>query len=164
MTEFSCAGDKSDFDGNNFLLECDNSDFVYISGLEIFQFETDGKVFDYLSLMQNNMIPYTFSIGEKYTYFISTHYKFMENDTIEEGTLLSTTNDNLDPFDYHLEKRGEISFKTLERRTQIRSFYIDSEENAEGEDDVLVEGDVEDDDLIGTNYRNGTNEVVKIFN
>ena len=70
--------------------------------------------------MGNNMIPFTFAIGEKYTYFISTHYKLIENDETEEGNLLNTTNNNLDPFDYHLEKCGENSFKTLER-TQMDS-------------------------------------------
>ena len=68
----------------------------------------------------------------------------------------------MDPFDYHIEKCGEISFKTLDH-TQIYSFYLDSEENVEDEDDVLVEEDVEDDDLFETNYPNGTNEVVKFF-
>ena len=108
------------------------------------------------------MIPYTFAIGENYTNFVSTHNKFIENDKIEEGTLLDTTNGNLDPFDYHLGKCGENPFKTLEH-TQIHSFYLDSDENVEDEDDVLVEEDVEDVDLIETNYRNGINEVVKIF-
>ena len=108
------------------------------------------------------MVPHTFAVGVKYTYFISTDYKFIENDKIEEGTLLNKTNNNLDPFDYHLEKSSEISFKTLEH-TQIQSFYLDSEENAEDEHVVLVEEDVEDDDLFEKNYHNGTNEVVKFF-
>ena len=113
--------------------------------------------------MGNNMIPYTFAIGEKHTYFISTHYKFIGNDKIvEEGTFLNTTSGNLDPFDYHLQKCGENSFKTLEH-TQIHSFYLDSEENTQDEDDVLVEEEVEDDDLIARNYPNGTNGVLKIF-
>ena len=36
-------------------------------------------------------------IGEKNTCFVSTHYKFIENDKIEEGTLLDATNHSLDP-------------------------------------------------------------------
>ena len=155
MTEFSGAGDKIDFDGNTLLLECESNEYVYISGLEIFQFKTDDRSIDYISLMGNNMVPYTFAIGEKYTYFISTHYKFFENDKIEEGTSLNATNDSLDPFDNHLEKCGIDSFKVLEH-TQIHSFYLDSEEDAEDGDDVLVE---EDEDLIETNYCNGNNEV-----
>ena len=91
--------------------------------------------------MDNLMIPDTFTIGEKHTYFKSTHYKFIENDKIEEGTLLNTTYDNLDPSDYRLEKCGGNSFKTLEH-TQIHIFYLDSEENAGDEDYVLFERDV----------------------
>ena len=155
MTEFSGAGDKIDFDGKTLLLECESNEYVYTSGLETFQFKTDDRSIDYISLMGNNMVPYTFAIGEKYTYFISTHYKFIENDKIEEGTSLNATNDSLDPFDNHLEKCGIDSFKVLEH-TQIHSFYLDSEEDAEDGDDVLVE---EDEDLIETNYCNGNNEV-----
>ena len=107
--------------------------------------------------MGSNMIPYTFAIGEKSTYFNSTHYNIIENDKIEERALLNTINDNLDPFDYHLGKCGENVFKTLER-TQIHSFYLAGEENLQEEDDVLVGEDVEDDD------RNGTNNVVRIPN
>ena len=64
LTEFSSAGDKIDFDGNTILLECENNENSYISGLEIFQFKTDDKIRDYISLMGNNMIPYTFAIGK----------------------------------------------------------------------------------------------------
>ena len=55
--------------------------------------------------MGKNMTPYTFVVGEKYTYFISVHYKFIENDKTEEGTFLSPSNDSLDPYDYHLSKK-----------------------------------------------------------
>ena len=80
MTEFSGARDKIDFDGNTILLECENNEYVYISGLEIVKFKTDDKVIDYLSLMGNNMIPYAIMVGERYTYFLYHRYKFIEND------------------------------------------------------------------------------------
>ena len=67
MTEFSGAGDKIDFDGDTIFLECQNNEYAYISGLEIFEFKTSDKIQDFISLMGNNMIPYTFAIGEKYT-------------------------------------------------------------------------------------------------
>ena len=74
MTEFSGASDNSsDFDGNTPLLQGENNECVYIFGSELFQFNTDDKIIDYISLMGNNMIPFTFAIGEKYTYFISSH-------------------------------------------------------------------------------------------
>ena len=111
--------------------------------------------------MGNNMVPYTFAIGEKFTYFKSTYYKFIENDKIEEGTLLNATNDSSDTFDYRLQKCGVDSFKTLEH-SQIHTFYQHIEEDEEDEDDVLVEKD-ENEVLVETNYCNGTNEVL-IFN
>ena len=56
MTEFSGAGDNSsEFDGNTLLIECENNEYVYISGLEITKFKTDDTIIDYISLMGNNM-------------------------------------------------------------------------------------------------------------
>ena len=156
MTDFSGAGDKIDFDGNTLLLECEDNENLYISGLEIFHYKTDDKIIDYISLMGNNIVPYTFAIGEKCTYFISTHYKFIENDNIEEGTLLNARNDSSDPFDYHLDRCGIVSFKVLEYN-EIHTFYP---HNVDGD---LVEEDEENEDLIEANLTNGNNEVVKIF-
>ena len=167
MTEFSGARDKNDFDGNTLLLECEDNEYVYISGLEIIKFKTDDKIIDYISLMGNNMCPYAIIFGEKYTYFIAHHYKFIENNKIEEGTLLNETNRSVDPYVYHLEKCGIDSFKILESNL-IHSFWPGHGEDLENEDDDddLVEEDVveENDDLIETQYLNGNNEVVKIFN
>ena len=115
--------------------------------------------------MGNNMCPFTIALGEKCTYFISNFYKILENEKIEEGTLLSATNNSLDPFVYHLKKCGEDVFKTLER-SQIHSCLPRFEEDditiwREEGDDVLV---VENESLIETNYCNGNNEVLEIFN
>ena len=105
MTEFSSAAkNSSEFDGNTLLLECENNEYIYISGLEINKFKIDDKIIDYISLMGNNMIPYAIMVGERYTYFLYHPYKFIENNKIEENTLLNTTNNSLDPYDYHLEK------------------------------------------------------------
>ena len=111
MTEFSGAYDNSTFDGNTVLLECEDNEYVYISGLETFKFKTDDKIIDYISLMGTNMVPHAIIIGEKYTYFLYNRYKFIENDKIDEGSLLNRTNSSLDPFDYHVEKCGVHSFK-----------------------------------------------------
>ena len=68
MTEFSGVVDnESDFEGNTFLLEVEDRKYVYISGLEITEFETNDKVTYCISLMGNNMVPYTIILGEKYT-------------------------------------------------------------------------------------------------
>ena len=115
MTEFSGSEDKVQFDGNTLLLECEDIEYIYISGLEVTKFKTDDKIIDYTSLMGNNMTPYAIMIGERYTYFLYHRYKFIENDKIEEGTLLNATNTSLDPYDYHLEKCGIDSSRKLER-------------------------------------------------
>ena len=163
MTEFSGPGDKIDFDGNIFLLEFENTEYVYFSGLEIFQFKTDDKIIDYISLMGNNMIPYASILGKKYTYFFYNRYKFIENDKIEEGTSLNETNTSLDPYDYHVEKCGKDAFKKLEH-TQKHSSWPGVGEDIEDEDDDLVEEDEENEDLIESFYTNGNNEKVKKFN
>ena len=111
-----------------------------------------------MSLMGNNMLPYTFAIGEKYRYFLNHRYKYIENDKIEGGTLLNATNNSLDPYVYHLVKCGKDSFKKLER-SLIHTFWPDVEE-----DDLVEEDVVEKNDLIEIQYHNGNNEVVKIFN
>ena len=105
MTEFSdTANNDSDFDGNTLLLECENNEYVYISGLEITKFKIDDKIIDYISLVSNNMIPHAIMIGERYTYFLYHRYKFIENDKNEEGTLLNATNNSLDPYEYNTSK------------------------------------------------------------
>ena len=133
MTEFSgSANDSSGFDGNTLLVECENNEYVYISGLEITTFKIDDKIIDYISLMGNNMTPHATMIGGKYTYFLYHRYKFIENDKIEENTLLNATNNSLDPYDYHLEKCGTDSFKKLERNL-IHTFWP-----GHGEDQILI--------------------------
>ena len=76
MTKFSGANNSSDFDGNTILLECGDNEYVYTSGFEISKFKTDDNIIDYISRMGINLCPYATIVGEKYTYFISYHYKF----------------------------------------------------------------------------------------
>ena len=56
-----------------------------------------------------------------YTYFISDLYKFIENERSEGGTLLSYTNDIVDPYDDHVVNCVESAFKTMECN-QIHNF------------------------------------------
>ena len=165
MTEFSGANDSSGFDGNTLLLEFENNDYVFISGLEIIKFKTEDKIIHYTSLTGNNMSTYAFAIGENYTYFIYHRYKFIENNKIEEGTLLNATDDSLDPYEYHVENCGVDSFKKLEH-SLIHTDWPGHGDDIENEDDISdVEDEVEvNEDLIETPYLNGNNEVFKIFN
>ena len=164
MTEFSVAANNSpDFDGNTLLLECEDNEHVYISGLEFAKFKTNDKIIDYKSLMGNNMAPYAIMIGEQYTYFMYHRYKFIENDKIEEGILLNETNSSLDPYDYHVEKFGVGSIKKLDH-TLIHTCWPGHGENEENEENDLIEEDEENEDLIEIDSTKGyNNEVGKIF-
>ena len=166
MTELSGAANHSGFDGNTLLIECENNEYVYISGLEFVKFETDDKIIDYISLMGNNMIPYAIMVGERYTYFLYHRYKFIENNKIEENTLLNATNNSLDPYDYHLEKCGIDSFKKLER-SLIQTFYSSHGEDIESDDELIEENEdniQEDINIHELEYTNGNNKIVKVFN
>ena len=166
MTEFSGANNDSRFDGNTLLIECENNEYVYISGLEITKFKIDDKIIDYISLIGNNMIPYAIIIGERYTYFLYHRYKFIENDKIEENTLLNTTNNSSDPYDYHLEKCGRDSFKKLER-SLIHTLYSGHGEDIESDDELIEENEdniQEDINIHELEYTNGDNKIVKVFN
>ena len=158
MTESSgAANNSSEFDGNTLLVECENNEYVYISGLEITKFKIDDKTIDYISLIGNNMIPYAIMVGERYTYFLCHHYKFIENDKILEGTLLNASRSSLDPYDYHIARCGIDSFKKLDH-SLIHTFWPGHGENQDQNDNV------EDEGLIEPSYTNGNNKVVKIFN
>ena len=158
MTEFSgSANNSSEFNGNTLLVECENNEYVYISGLEITKFKIDDKIIDYISLMGNNMIPHAIMIGEKHTYFLYHPYKFIENDEILEGTLLNASRSSLDPYDYHIGRCGVDSFKKLDH-SLIHTLWPDH-----GEDQDQNEN-IEDEILIEPSYTNGNNDVVKIFN
>ena len=125
MSDISGASNNSSrFDGNTLLLECEDNEYVYISGLEITKFKIDDKIIDYISLMGNNMTPYAIMIGERYTFFLYHRYKYIENDKIDEGTLLNATNGSLYPYDYHLEKCGIDPFKTLELNLIPDSYFL----------------------------------------
>ena len=75
LTEFPGANDSSGFDGNTLLLERENNENVYKSGLKNFKFKTDDKIIDYISGMGNIMVPNAIIKREKYTHFIAHHYK-----------------------------------------------------------------------------------------
>ena len=126
MTESSGAHDSSGFDGNTILLEVEDKKYSYFSGLEISEFNINDKIVDYISLMGNNMTPYAIMIGEKYRYFILHRYKFIKNKKIEEGTLLNSTDESLDPYDYHLAKCGKEAFETI-KGNRIHSYWPDME-------------------------------------
>ena len=114
--------------------------------------------------MGDNMIPYTLAVGDRYTNFTSTNYKFIGNDKIQEGTLLNPSNGSMDPYDYHLSKNGLDCFRKLLECKRIHSSWPDMQSGFK-EEVVEDEEDVGEDFIIHElEYTDGSNEVVKIFN
>ena len=116
--------------------------------------------------MGKNMVGYCTIVGENCTHFLYDHYKLIENDKIEEGTLLNATNNSLDPYDYHVEKCGFDSFKKLGHSLIHICWpgHGEDEDAISDEENAVAEGEnEEDEDLIETSFTNGNNEVVEIF-
>ena len=69
---------------------------------------------------------------EKYICYITDQYKIIENNKIEEGILINSSNDSVDPRDYHLLNCGENTFLkiTIEKN---RSFYKDDDQERNNE-------------------------------
>ena len=118
--------------------------------------------------MGKNTSPYVFAVGTRYTYFISTQYKFIEDDKSEEVMFLNSSNDSLDPYDYHLSKNGLDCFKKFLECNRIHSFWPGKECSCMEEvveDEEADEEDVEEDvDILDLEYTDGSNEVLKFFN
>ena len=90
--------DSSDVDDKSIFLRSDNKEYFFIFGFEIIIFGTEYKLIDFTFLICDNLIPSAIAIGEKHTFCVSDHYNIIENNKIEEETLIKTTNDNVDPF------------------------------------------------------------------
>ena len=67
------------------------------------------------------MTPYVFAVETRYTHFISTYYSFIENVKIEESTLIISSIDSLDPYDYHLSK---IELDCFEKLLDCKRIHI----------------------------------------
>ena len=99
-----------------------------------------------------------------YIYFLYNRYKFIGNNKNDGGILLTTIYGSLDPFEYHVENCVIDAFKKLENELLHTSCPRHRDGDGEVENDLDVEDEVEEnEDLIETNYTNGSNEVAKIF-
>ena len=90
--------------------------------------------------------------------------------------LLNSSNDSLDPYDYHLDKNGLDCLKKLFECNRIHSSWPDMqsgdmEKIVEDEDDIeedveenVVEVVEEDVTIHELEYTDGSHEIVKIFN
>ena len=102
---------------------------------------------------------------KKYTYFLSDYHELSRIEKIGKGNFLFSINDSVDPYDYHVLK-CENAFTELWYE-QFITCYSDNEEADEDSwrtqqvlNDLYAANEAED----KSDFCNGTNEVVEIFN
>ena len=117
MTVMSRACDKSVFDGNTIFLKIsvknDRHRYVYIGGNMVCSFLTNDNIYEYISNMGINLIPYSIVVGMENIYFLRPHFKFIRGKKVDYDNLLETNGYSVDPYDYHVAQCGKDSFKKL---------------------------------------------------
>ena len=92
MTDFLGVMDKQVFDGNTNLLEIGKENnkhrYVYIGGDMVCSFLTCDRIYEYISNMGNNLIPYSVAAGEENQFLLAPNFKFIKKDKIDYNTIL----------------------------------------------------------------------------
>ena len=92
MTAFSGAFDKACFDGNTILLkigiENGKNKYLYIGGDMVCSFMTSDNIYEYISMMGNNLSPYSVAKGEENYCLLTPNFKFIKKDKIDYDTIL----------------------------------------------------------------------------
>ena len=92
MTMFSGAFDKKVFDGNTVLLkmseENEKHKCIYIGGDMVCSFMTSDNIYEYISIMGNNLCPNSVATGEENYYLLAPNFKFIKKDKIDCNTIL----------------------------------------------------------------------------
>ena len=109
--------DKSVFDGITFVLKI-NEEYgryrcTYIGGDVVCSFLTNDDIYNCIPNMGNILTPHSIITGEENIYFFTPHFKFNKRDRVDDNTFLSTDENSVDPFDYHVSSCGKDSFKKL---------------------------------------------------
>ena len=105
ITKESAALNRGDYVGNSFILDVANSEcneYFFNSGYEIVRFTTEDKNIDFVSNIGNNMVVHAIAVRRKHRCFLSDHYEFIKNEKTEERILLSSSNESVEPYDYHM--------------------------------------------------------------
>ena len=93
MTKFSGVKDKGVFDGNTILLEIGKENnkhkYVYIGGDMVCYFLSDDRIYEYISNMGSNLIPYSVATGWDNYYLLAPNFKFNKKDKIDYSTILN---------------------------------------------------------------------------
>ena len=86
MTYFSGARDKEVFDGNTILLKINEENnkhrYVYIGGDKVCSFQTNDRIYKYISNMGNNLSPYSIAIGHENIYYLTPYFRIINKENI----------------------------------------------------------------------------------
>ena len=52
-------------------------------------FLTNDNIYEYISKLGNNLIPYSIAVGDENIYFLTSHFEFIRRDKIDYDDLLS---------------------------------------------------------------------------
>ena len=92
MTTFSGAFDRDVFDGNTILFktseEIGKRKNVNFGGDMVCSFITSMNIFEYVSIMGNNLTPYSVDTGGESYYLLAPNFKFNKKDKIDYNTIL----------------------------------------------------------------------------
>jgi hypothetical protein len=78
---FNNADNNYPFDGNTILINLVDNKYIYI-GYEIYEFEINDTIVDYISPLYGSDVAYPFAIGTTYTYLLSEK-KYVSNDIVK---------------------------------------------------------------------------------
>ena len=87
--------------------------YTFLSEYEIVRFTTEDKTIDFISNKNFKRVDFVATVGERHTLFLSDHYNYIENEGIEEETLINSINKSFDPYDYDVINCGENAFTQL---------------------------------------------------
>ena len=125
MTEVSGAYDKKSYDVNNILLkiseENDRHRWVYVGGDKVSSFLTDDDFYKYISIMGNNLTPFSIAIGQENIYFFTPQFKFIKRERIDKDKLLNANERSVHPYGYHVSNCEKHLFKKNEYAKFIQS-------------------------------------------
>ena len=127
MTKFS-GGHGPEFDGNTILLDMGSNEYIYI-GSEIWSFDAEEKIIDYISPVGNNDVPYPYAIDTaRNIYLITFDVMIVYRDDVAEKMKQYD-----DPTDYYLEHslitadRGTIPPTLPKTDMQIDTWIVGKE-------------------------------------
>ena len=86
---FDSSADK--MHGNSILIKINDHKYVFV-GWEIYSFETNDVIIEYISPVGNNDVPYPIAIGNEYIYLMTFNKMIKRSDLKEQITLSNSLN------------------------------------------------------------------------